>query len=269
MNASVKSARRVLEILELFASTDRPLALRDVAAILTLPKSSASMLVATLVQRGYLLRDEDGRFSMFPEMRETNWIGGSAGRVYAAAQPVMDRLVDELEETVVLGAPTSDLEVRIISHRTSPQEIRYEVRDLYRRGTRPVIPAYCTAMGHAILAHMPERDVRGYLERTSLTALTPYTLTEPGAILERLALDRRRGYSLNIDERFEGASGAAVAVCDARGRPHAALNSVTVTPRFLRRQNEIVAALSEAARYLSQTVFGSGRPDPADASGRK
>jgi len=258
MNASVKSARRVLEMLELFASTDRALALRDVAAILELPKSSASMLIGTLEQRGYLLRDGEGRFVLFPAMRDAGgWIGGPVIQVYAAAQPVLDRLVESLEETIVLGAPTPDLEVRIISHRPSPQEIRYEVTDLYRRGGRPVLPAYCTAMGHAILSHLPVEEAAAYLKRVKLPRLTPYTLTTEAAILERLELDRRRGFSLNIDERFEGASGAAVAVLDLDGRPLAAINSVTVTPRFLRRQDEIVAALTEAARAVETAVFGA------------
>jgi len=259
MNATVKSARRILEMLELFASTERALALRDVAAILALPKSSASMLIGTLVQRGYLLKDEDGRFVLFPAMRDAGgWIGGPIGQVYAAAHPALDRLVETLEETIVLGAPTPDLQVRIISHRPSPQEVRYEVKDLYRRGGRPVLPAYCTAMGHAILSHLPEEQVVAYLRRTKLVGLTPFTLTTEQAILDRLALDRRRGFSLNIDERFEGASGAAVAVLDPVGQPLAAINSVTVTPRFLRRQDEIVAALSQAARALEATVFGTG-----------
>lgn len=260
MNSSVKSARRILEMLELFASTDQALALRDVAAILALPKSSASMLIGTLVRRGYLLKDDDGRYVLFPAMRDAGgWIGGPIGQVYAAAHPVLDGLVDALEETIVLGAPTPDLEIRIISHRPSPQEIRYEVRDLYRRGGRPVIPAYCTAMGHAILSHLPEDEVVDYLKRTRRVALTPFTLTDPSAILDRLALDRERGFSLNIDERFEGASGAAVAVCDASGRPHAAINSVTVTPRFHRNRDRIVPALIDAARRLEAAVFG-GRP---------
>lgn len=251
MNTTVKSARRVLEILELFASTDRALALRDVAAILSLPKSSAHMLLGTLEQRGYLMRTDRDRFALLPAMRDAGgWIGGPAGQIFRAAHPVLDALVDRLHETVVLGAPTDGLDIRILSHRPSPQAIRYDVSQT------PVIPGYCTAMGHAVLSRLPEGEVRAYLERIDRPRLTPQTLTEPAAILARLRQDRAQGFALNIDERFEGASGAAVAVCAPDGRPHAALNVVTVTPRFCRRQDEIVSALTEAARGLEASVFG-------------
>jgi len=252
MNTSVKSARRVLEILELFASTDRPLALRDVAAFLGLPKSSAHMLLGTLEQRGYLMRDEDDRLALLPAMRAGGgWIGGVTGRIFRAAHPVLDSLVAALGETIVLGAPTGDLDIRILSHRPSPQAIRYDV------SRTPMIPGYCTAMGHAVLSRLPEETVRAYLARIELVRLTPYTVTDPKAILARLSQERAQGYALNVDERFEGASGAAVPICDAAGRPHGAVNCVTVTPRFRRNQDSIVAALLAAARDIEESVFGA------------
>jgi DNA-binding IclR family transcriptional regulator len=252
MNTTVKSARRVLEILELFASTGQPLALRDVASILALPKSSTHMLLATLLGRGYLVRAAGDRFALLPAMRDAGgWVGGAAGKIFRVAHPVMDRLVEQLEETVVLGAPTNTLDIRVLSHRPSPQAIRYDVAEA------PLIPGHCTAMGHAVLSCLPEAEVREYLGRCTLTALTPLTLTDPEAIMSRLREYRKQGFALNIDERFEGASGAAVAVCGLDGRPHAALNVVTVTPRFQRRQTEIVRALREAARGLEIMVFGA------------
>ncbi len=251
MNTSVKSARRVLEILELFAASDQALALRDVAALLGLPKSSAHMLLATLEQRGYLVREPGDRFMLLPALREAGgWVGGMTGQVFRAAHPVMDALVERFDETVVLGAPTPGLDVRIVSHRPSRQAIRYDVsRD-------PVLPGYCTAMGHAVLCHLPEDEVRAYLARTEMVAMTAATLTEPEAIIARLRQCRAQGYATNIDERFEGASGMAVAIRGPNGRPHGALNIVTVTPRFHRRRDEIVPALIEAARGLEETAFG-------------
>jgi len=264
MNVTVKSARRVLEILELFASTDRPLALRDVAAVLALPKSSAHMLLGTLERRGYLVRSDGDRFALLPAMRDAGgWIGGPAGQIFRAAHPVLDALVDRFQETVVLGAPTDGLDIRILSHRPSPQAIRYHVSQT------PVIPGYCTAMGHAVLSRLPEDEARAYLERIDRPQLTPQTLTELEAILARLRQDRAQGFALNIDERFEGASGAAVAVCTPDGRPHAALDIVTVTPRFCRRQGEIVSALIEAARGLEASVFGTSAAQPSAASIRE
>ena len=120
-------------------------------------------------------------------------------------------------------------------------------------------------MGHAILSRLPEARVRAYLEGTERVQSTPQTIVEVEAILERLAQHRRRGHALNINERFEGASGAAVAICDSDGLPHAALNCVTVTPRFLRKQASIVAALKAAATDIEAEVFGNAH-NPSELS---
>lgn len=253
MNDTVKSAGRVLDILELFASSERPLTLRDVAAILGLPKSSTHMLLGTLERRGYLVRaGRDGYALTTAPDGAGGWLGGVAGQVFHAAQPVLERLLRQMRETVVLGMPTPGLDIRIVSHRVSPQAIRYDISDV------PVIPGYCTAMGHMVLSHLPEEQVRAYLARTELVALTPRTLTDPDAIMARLRQCRARGYALNIGERFEGASGAAVAVCDGEGRPRAAINIVTVTERFRRLQSEIIAALIAAARDVEASLSGAG-----------
>lgn len=55
MNSSVKSASRVLEMLEFLSVTEKPIGVSDVARRLRLPKSSAQALLRTLLGRGYLV----------------------------------------------------------------------------------------------------------------------------------------------------------------------------------------------------------------------
>lgn len=249
MNTTVKSAVRTLRLMELFATSERPLGLGEVATALAIPKSSAHMLIATLLAEGYLAQPEPNRYAL-PDELEGGWIGGATGALVRAAAPEMDRLLDMFQETVVLGVPTPALDVHIVAHRQSPLALRYDVsRD-------PAIPGWCTAMGHALLSHMPEDEVMAYLKRTPRTALTARTVTEVSTIVDILRRSRTRGYALNIDERFEGASGAAVAILDPATRPRAALNVVTLTPRFRRRQRAIVDALKHAARAIEAALFG-------------
>jgi IclR family acetate operon transcriptional repressor len=259
MGEGVKSAIRTLRLLEFFAAAEGPTTLKVAAETLSLPKSSASMLIATLVAEGYL--EPAGRDGfVLPARLSNGWVGGPVGAVVRAARPEMDRLLELFQETVVLGVPAPSLDVRIVAHRQSPLAVRYDVsRD-------PVIPGWATAMGHAILSRMPEDVVRAYLRRTPRTPLTACTVTDEDALIERLRTDRIRGHSLNIDERIEGASGAAAPIVDPEGRPRAALNVVTLTPRFQRRRAEITSALGQAAKAVETTLFGAPCA-PAMASG--
>ena len=104
----------------------------------------------------------DDRYRLAPALREGGWVGGVTGQIFRAAQPWLDKLVAAQEESVVLGAPTAELDVRILSHRSSPLAIRFEVsrrprapRLLYRDGARDPV------------AHALKHDSRAYLENTS------------------------------------------------------------------------------------------------------
>lgn len=58
---SVKSALRVLEILEVFDAERRPPRVTDIVEPMNLPQSSASMLLKTMVARGYMDFDAASR----------------------------------------------------------------------------------------------------------------------------------------------------------------------------------------------------------------
>lgn len=259
MGEGVKSAIRTLRLMELFASTQRPITLTEAAETLSLPKSSAHMLIATLVAEGYLEVAGRGGF-VVPARLSEGWIGGDIGALVRAADPEMAELCDAFQETVTLGAPTPSLDVRIIAHRLSPLAVRFDVSQ------EPVLPGWATAMGHAMLSRLPEDEVRAYLRRTTRTPLTAQTITDEAALIERFRTDRLRGHSLNIDERIEGASGAAAPIVDTTGRPRAAINVVTLTPRFKRREQAITNALKKAARAIETAMFGAPSV-PAAASG--
>ena len=65
----VKSAARVLEILEFLTRSGAPSTLAEIVAELGLPKSSAHALMRTLMLRGYVERDEAERYALAPAFR--------------------------------------------------------------------------------------------------------------------------------------------------------------------------------------------------------
>ena len=51
-----------------------------------------------------------------------------------------------------------------------------------------------------MLAHMPDREITGYLNRTEMIAYTPNTITDPKTLQKDLILTRKRGYSMSKEE---------------------------------------------------------------------
>jgi DNA-binding IclR family transcriptional regulator len=252
MNDTVKSAERVFDILEVFALWREPLALKDVAGQLGIPKSSALMLLRTLESRGYLMRDGE-RYVLDPVWQSDAadggcFIGGHTMRLIRIAEPVMRDLVDRLEETIVLGVPTLDGDVRVVANRMSPLTVRYDQSRI------SVIPGYCTALGQAMLAFQDQDAIDAYVARCPFKPLTDHTITSPEAFRSRLAEIRQRGWAVNQEERFLGAVGLASPILGQGGSVLGALNIGTVPVRYRRRRTTLVAALQRAVATVTEQL---------------
>jgi DNA-binding IclR family transcriptional regulator len=249
MNGNVKSAARVLDILELLCRSDEPMALKDLVAILALPKSSAHALLRTLQSRGYVERDATDRYTLNESLRQSSgWMGGPEAHLAALARPVMERLRDDLDETVFLGVRAARGDVKVIAKSVSRAPIRYDSDD---PGLRP---AYCTGMGRILLAFWDKKSTAAYLMRTRLRAYTPGTVTDAGrlrTILARVAAD---GYAVLEEEYVLGGSATAAPVFGGDGTVVAALNVGTVSARYPAARSRIIAGVVRAAATISQRL---------------
>ena len=142
MNDTVKSAARVLDILELLFRSEEPMALKDLVSILALPKSSAHALLRTLQSRGYVERDAADRYVLNESLRQSSgWIGGPEAHLAAVARPVMDQLRDDLDETVFLGVRAARGDVKVIAKSVSRAQIRATIPTILVCG-RPIAPGW-------------------------------------------------------------------------------------------------------------------------------
>src|SRR3546814_13422191 len=73
---------------------------------------------------------------------------------------------------------------------------------LSRQGMQ--LEAYCTGLGKALLAHMPETERNDYLSSGTFVPLTPNTLTTPEALSAEFDRIRRYGYALDEQEIVQG-----------------------------------------------------------------
>ncbi|MGI9476075.1 MAG: IclR family transcriptional regulator [Hyphomicrobiaceae bacterium] len=255
MNTQVKSAGRVLDVLEFIASHDKPMFLRDITSALAIPKSSAHMLLSTLCARGYVTGSANSGFKLAGELAESpGWVGGHLRLVTRQAQPVMNELANALMETAALGVLKSNFDVRVVMYKNSPVEVRYDMTDTAE------LPGYCSAMGYLLLAYSDPSAVRDYLDGIDIEPLTSKTVICKKAIMRRLRRVAARGYSIHVDERLMGASGAAAPILAPNGKVVAALNISTVTPRFNAKRGSIIDHLVAAAERIEHDAFGSAMP---------
>ena len=100
-----RSAERVLALLDTVI-TNGAVTLTDAAAEADIPTSTALRHLRLLMNRGYLVRDDQGRFSVGPgfvRIAVASFHSGPYARLMAAAQPGLERLAEVTEESAYLA----------------------------------------------------------------------------------------------------------------------------------------------------------------------
>ncbi len=131
------------------------------------------------------------------------------------------------------------------------------------RGIPQGDPIYCTALGKAIAAQLPEEQVAELLDQIDLKPRTGHTITSSEGFLAELDAVRRQGYAVDDGENEE--DGRCVAVAILGTRLPAALSVSAPSSRFPMEDVPAVAArLGEMARHLASEP-GARRSDrPGD-----
>ena len=192
------STVRVIEILNLLASSSSALTISEISKMLDYPKSSVFDVVSELRRLGYL-RFED-------ELRKTYTIGVNAYQMgqsflrnssfYSIAHTAMSHMEKRPEETLFLAIPDGQYLVYVDKIESSGS-----VRPHTPVGHRSI--QHRSALGRAMLAGNSDAKVVE-LVGDPLTGITPFTeIRDLPTLLEELDRIRRRGYSIVTGERTQ------------------------------------------------------------------
>ena len=190
----VESLDRGLRLLQCFGTTAGPMTLSDLARAADLPRATARRMLFTL-QRGGFVAGDGRLFSLTPHvlMLAASYLRSS--QLAAVLQPVLDRIATAAQEISSLAVLDGD-EVVFIA-RGGPTRVFSGGLEIGYR-----LPAFCTSVGRAMLGQLDDADLAVRLNGTKREALTPQTVTDPKALLARIAADRAQGYSL-VDREAE------------------------------------------------------------------
>jgi DNA-binding IclR family transcriptional regulator len=246
-------AERCLGIIELLADGAREMRLGEIAERLSLPKSGAHRLLATLVDLGWAEQDPETGF-----YRLTMRLAVLGQRFYVASgvpdicQPVLDRFARDCREFARLAVVDGKSLVWIAHAQGATGGLLYQPSD-----TTGTVPLYATASGKAWLATLEreealqnvlESDGFDYAERYG-----PNVIRSIEALLRDLRATARRGYGLALNEAEPGVTAIAAAV--RSGPDGAAVGTVSIAGPSARvpesRIRELAPLVMQCASDLS------------------
>ncbi|HXU57581.1 MAG TPA: IclR family transcriptional regulator [Verrucomicrobiae bacterium] len=247
----VNSVDKALKVLRAFDGSRRRLGLSQIAEAAGLGLSAAQRFTYTLLQLGYLRKDDASRlYALSPKTLEF-------GRRYLQSSELVERAMPYLLHLHQSCGETTNLTL------LDGQDIVFVSRFLSRNvfnvdvvvGTR--LPAFCTAPGLAMLARLDPEEAEAILRRTDRRAFTTHTVTDLRRILTRLATIRSDGFAVAYQEVFHGDISVAAAITDAAGRPEGAINLASSTTRWtLAKAREKFAPMVVAAAAAASSNRG-------------
>jgi len=249
----VKSARRVLEILEIIAQSSEPTSFLDLMNGLHYPKSSLHGLLSTMVDMRWLTLDSASR---------SYHIGVRPWEVGQSFQPSRDLVIrarhylrevhSELGETVQLGIlDVGSLDVVYLDKIEGIRALRL----VSEVGAR--IPAYATAIGKCLLAARPDEELQHTFAGHKLERYTTNTVRDGDKLLKVLKTTRKRGYALDDGEYTSGVFCVAVPIRALDGTTIAAMSCSVPQSRIDLHELEptfVFGVLKKQAEALSSTL---------------
>ena len=190
----VESLDRGLRLLQAFGERPAPMSLSEIAKAADLPRATARRILFTL-QHGGFVSSDGKQFALTPHVLTLAGSYLRSNQLVSVLQPVLDRISVEAQEVSSLAVLDGDVVVFIA--RATPTRIFTGGVDIGYR-----LPAFCTAVGRAMLGRFSDAELKTKLAAMHREALTPETVLDPKRLLAAIAADRARGYSV-VDREAE------------------------------------------------------------------
>lgn len=245
----VPALRKGLALLELLADHGA-MSLAQVERESGLNRTMAYRLLRVLGELGYVEHDPvRHQFGLGARLLGLGAATAERMNLAEIARPCLEAARAELHESVALGilAGNQVIYLGMLPGADSPEiAAPMSLRNA----------AHSTAVGKAILAHLPDAQRKTRLAALlPLPAITSATIVDPQALDLELARTRERGYALENEENTPGVHAVAVPVLDARGLPVAALVLSGPADRIdLSRADRMAARLWRASREITRRM---------------
>jgi DNA-binding IclR family transcriptional regulator len=206
----VKSLYKAVKLLDYFTPEHPERGISELSELSGLLKSTIHNIITTFEQAGFLEKNPaTNKYRLGMKLLQLSNNLYASHDLRRILHPYLVKFCEYTHETVYLAMP-SEGEVIYID----------AIFPLDKTPGRSVVgikaPFYCTGVGKAILANLPESEINQILDQ-ELIAYTPYTIVAPQALRAELEQIRSRGYAIDNMEHEYGIRCIAVPIKNMRG----------------------------------------------------
>ncbi|MDD3705078.1 MAG: IclR family transcriptional regulator [Clostridiaceae bacterium] len=243
-NVKIQSVNRAIQILLCFENNEE-LGVTEIGKMVGLHKSTAFGLISTLEMSKMLEKNENsGKYRLGLELFRLGTKVNSNLRHISI--PYLEQLVKMYQETVNLVLRDGN-SVIYLEKVESSRSMRISTT------VGGKLPLYCTAVGKAIMANLPQSELNNILSGMTFTKYTNNTLHDTNSILESLEKVRSNGYAEDVEELETGLSCVAAPIFNHFSSPFAA---ISVSGPTFRMTEDFRKEISSALIQYTQEISG-------------
>ncbi len=253
----MQSVERTLSILEALSQAPAGVFLNELSSVTGLNKTTVHRLLGTLIQTGYV-SGKNGKYRLTVRLFEVGARVINRLDVLTAARSYLEMLSVVTGEAVHLVVRDGADIVYIFKADAGQNSVQMSSRVGLRN------PMYCTGVGKAILAALPEPEAEDVWLHSRIVRRTDNTITTFDRLKQQLAEVNVHGYAVDDEENELGVRCIAASVLDYAGKVAGAFSIsapsgrmddarlVSIAPLVLDTREKICAALGKT---LSESEY--------------
>lgn len=244
-NATIVQALDRGLILLIALAKEGKISLTELAKKVDMPPSSVHRLLNTLQKH---------EFAEFDNATQDWMVGVEAFRIgnsfeartnlIETARNTMQGLMQDTGETANLAIASNGNIIFV-----NQIETNHPIRAFFPPGTRSYM--HSSGIGKALLADFSIEEVQKILADKGLPSFTPKTLTTVETMFADLEIIRKRGWSLDDEERYNGMRCVAATIYNSLSKPIA---GISVSGPSLRFSDDRIAELGPKVRQAADEV---------------
>jgi DNA-binding IclR family transcriptional regulator len=194
----VQGIERIIKILDSFSLDEPELTLKELTNKTGLPKPTVYRIAEALNKVNILSKDDNvSKYRIGVKLFELGSLYLETLELRKLAFPEIEKLSKYTEESIHMGVLDGN-EVTSIEGLGSTHNLQAKLWI----GKRS--PIYCTSIGKAILAFLPEKEQEEILTTIEFKRYTKNTITDKKNLKKELESIRRQGFALDNEEHDEG-----------------------------------------------------------------
>jgi IclR family transcriptional regulator, KDG regulon repressor len=239
------SVTRAFDLLHCFSSDQTDWGVSELAGHLGIMKSAVHRILVTFLEHGFVKQNANRKYSLGPRLVYLHNLYRDRMDLLRCARPLLQDLAERTTKTCHLAKLFEDEIVYLLTVRPRGAYVFTVIPALHG-------PAYCTALGKVLLAHLPEEDQERILRKTRFEKRTRNTIVGMGRVRNHLRLVRSQGYATDDEEVKLTLRCIAAPIWNSARQVEAALSmsghtadlTTDLMPDCIRRVCETAAAIS-------------------------